>query len=318
MNKIIVLGGTGFVGRSVCEKLIARTGGADDRIVVPTRRPSRAGHIQTLPTVEIVAGDVHDEACLAQWLRDADAVVNLVGILHGSEAAFQHAHAELPRRVAEASRKAGVGRIVHLSALGAADSAPSSYLRSKAAGEAALRHAGGRTTVFRPSVVFGEHDRFMNRFASLQRVFAVMPIGGADARFQPVWVDDLASAIVRAVYEPTAGDEVVEAVGPTVYTLRELVQLAGRWSGHERPVIALPKALARLQAMMFELLPGEPMVSRDNLDSMQVASVATGLAPDLRRFGIAARAMESVMPGLLGGLDGPARLEAMRALARRN
>jgi NADH dehydrogenase len=164
-------------------------------------------------------------------------------------------------------------------------------------------------------VVFGERDRLMNRFAGLQKIFAVVPLGGADAKFQPVWVDDVAAAIVRAL--DLAGGETIECVGPSVYTLRQLVELAGRWSGHPRPVLALPAPLARLQAMLLELLPGAPLMSRDNLASMKVPSVASGRLPTLESFGITPRALESVMPELLGWRAGPARLDPWRALARR-
>lgn len=317
MNNILVLGGSGFLGRVVCEKLVERTGAADERIVVATRRPGRTGDLLTLPTLEVAPCDVHDDAQLGPLLRGRDAVINLVGILHGSEAEFQRVHAELPRRLAQACVAAGVRRVVHVSALGAGDTAPSHYLRSKAAGEAALRHPSLAATVLRPSVMFGEHDRFMNRFAALQRIFPVMPLACAPARFQPVWVDDVACAISRALDTPASLGETIECVGPKVYTLRELVQLAGSWSGHERPIVALPGALARLQAMLFELLPGAPLLSRDNLDSMRVPSVARGELPQLERFGITPRSLESVMPALLAHRAGPARFQPWRAMGRR-
>jgi len=219
MYNILVLGGTGFVGRSVCEKLVERSGGGEGPIQVPTHRPSRAGHIQTLPTVEVDAADVHDNVQLARLVAGRDAVINLVGILHGSEADFQRAHVDLPKRLARSCEDAGVYRVLHVSALGADAHAPSKYLRSKAAGEAALRKAQLDVTVFRPSVMFGEHDHFMNLFAKLQDVLPVMPLAGADARFQPVWVDNVATAIVRALDLPSSSRETIECTGPTVYTL---------------------------------------------------------------------------------------------------
>jgi uncharacterized protein YbjT (DUF2867 family) len=315
MNNILVLGGTGFVGLSVCEKLVQRTGGADGRIVVPTRYPSRAGHIQPLPTLEIERWNPNDDAQLMRLVRGRDAVINLIAILHGSDAEFRRAHVELPERLARACVAGRVRRVIHVSALGASADAPSKYLRSKAAGEAALKGTLVDAVVLRPSVIFGEHDHFMNRFAGLQKVFPVVPLAGAQAKFQPVWVDDVAAAIVRSL--DLAGGETVECVGPSVYTLRQLVELAGRWSGNPRPVFALPAALGRLQALMLELLPGPPLMSRDNLDSMKVPSIASGRLPTLERFGISPRALESVMPDLLGWRAGPARLEPLRALARR-
>jgi NADH dehydrogenase len=315
--KLLVLGATGFVGSSVCEKLVERSGGADGRIRVGTRHITRARHLQLLPTVELAAGDVHDDRTLAGMLRDTDAVINLVAVLHGSQAEFERVHVHLPQRLAEACRRAGVRRVIHVSALGAGVDAPSKYLRSKARGEAVLRGAGLDLTILRPSVIFGERDRFLNLFASLQSLFPVMPLAGATARFQPVWVEDVARAIARCLDDPSTAGLTIECVGPRVYTLRELVELAGRWSGSRRPVLALPALLGRLQALVMELLPGRTLMSRDNIDSMRVASVASGKLPGLDRLGIETTPLESIAPRYLGHVSGEARLEAWRARARR-
>jgi len=312
-SKVLVLGGSGFVGRSLCEKLVDRNGGAAGVVVVPSRRPARAKHIQMLPTVQVVQADVHDDADLAALVAGCDAVVNLVAILHGSEAAFQRAHVELPRRLAAACVRAGVTRVVHVSALGVGDAAPSRYLRSKTAGEAVLKAAPLALTLLRPSVIFGEHDRFLNLFATLQAVFPLMPLAGANARFQPVWVEDVAQAIVTCLDRPDTVGQVIECCGPTVHTLAQLVQLAGRSSGHLRPVIPLPAALGRLQALVMELAPGEPLMSRDNLDSMRADNVASGTLPGLASLGITPGAVESIAPTYLSGRCGPARLEPWRA-----
>ena len=317
MTKILVLGATGFVGGSLCEKLVERSGGADGRIRVATRHRSRARHLQLLPTVEIAAGDVHDEKTLAWMLRDTDAVINLVAVLHGSQAEFERVHVQLAQRLGEACRVAGVRRVIHVSALGSAVDAPSKYLRSKARGEVVLRGAGLDLTVLRPSVIFGERDRFLNLFASLQSLFPVLPLAGAKARFQPVWVEDVACAIARCLDDPSTIGLTIECVGPRVYTLRELVELAGRWSGSRRPVLALPALLGRLQAVALELLPGPTLMSRDNIDSMRVANVASGKLPGLERLGIETTPLESIAPRYLGQVSGEARLEAWRARARR-
>lgn len=315
--RVLVLGGSGFVGRTLCEQLVEDGGGAA-RITVPSRRPARAKVLWTLPGVELLPADVHDEAQLTRLLRGQDAVVNLVAILHGSEAAFRTAHVELPRKLARACRAAGVRRVVHVSALGAAADAPSRYQRSKAEGEAVLRQAGLELTVLRPSVIFGAQDRFLNLFARLQAALPVMPLAGAEARFQPVWVNDVAQAIVRSLHRRETIGETYEAVGPRQYTLRELVQLAGRWSGHPRRVLPLPAALGRLQAAVLECLPGEPLMSRDNLDAMTVPNVASGQLPRLPALGIAPKALETVMPELLARGGEPARLDAWRREARRS
>jgi uncharacterized protein YbjT (DUF2867 family) len=312
MTRIAVLGGTGFLGRSVCERL-TRAGAGGDTIVVPTRRLSHAQALRPLPTVEVVEADVHDAGVLATLVAGCDAVINLVAILHGSEDAFERVHVALPQRIAAA----GVKRVVHVSALGVGAAAPSMYLRSKTRGEAVLREAGLDLTLLRPSVMFGAGDRFLNLFARLQTVAPALPLAGANARFQPVWVEDVAEAIVRALHYRRHVGRIAECAGPDVFTLAELVRLAGRWSGHERPIVPLPAPLARLQALAMEWLPGVPLMSRDNLDSMRTDNVAGGVLPGLEVFGITPTALGAVAPGYLGRRDGRAKLDALRAGAGR-
>lgn len=309
MKRILVLGGSGFIGSHVCEKASQLR----CRVTVPTRRRNTARSVQSLPWVDVIEADVHDEAALTHLVRGHDAVVNLVAILHGDARAFDHVHVALVQKLVRACHAAGVPRLVHISALGAAPDAPSLYQRSKAEGEAVLAASGLDHSALRPSVVFGAQDKFLNMFARLQTVFPVMPLAGADARFQPVWVQDVALAVIRMLERPGAvaglkypvHTPVVEACGPDVFTLRELVQLAGRLSGNPRPVIALPARLGRWQARFMELLPGEPLMSRDNLDSMQVDNVSTGVLPGLDTLGITATALRAIAPTYLssGGAD---------------
>ena len=214
-------------------------------------------------------------------------------------------HVQLPRRLAQACAAANLHRVVHVSAIGADASAPSRYLRSKAGGEAALASKALDLTVLRPSVMFGDGDRFLTLFARLQAIFPVIPLAGAGARFQPVWVDDVATAIVRCLDDRTTIGQTFECCGPEVYTLKQLMQIAGRCSGHPRPIIELPALLGRLQAGLMEWLPGEPLMSRDNLDSMRVASVASGDRPGLTRLGIQPAAVEAIAPFYLGNGQGP-------------
>jgi len=316
IDNVLLLGGTGFVGSALCEALVGRYGAA--RLVVASRRPQRAKHLLPLPGLELVRADVHDDADLERLLAGRSAVVNLVAILHGAPADFERVHVALPRRLARACAKAGVQRVVHVSALGVAPDAPSHYLRSKAGGEAALHAEPGLAlTILRPSVIFGAGDRFLNTFAQLQAVFPFVPLAGADARFQPVWVEDVAAAIVRSLEDDTSAGQTYELAGPRVYTLAELVRLAGRWSGHERPVLTLPGPLARLQATLMGLAPGEPLLTTDNLDSMRVPNVAGGALPGLEAFDIEAAALEAVAPSYLDRHRGTARLDTLRAFARR-
>lgn len=290
MKKVLILGGTGFVGRHVCEQL-TRLG---IRITIVTRRARNAAHIQMLPMVDVLEGDVNDPATLARLVPGHDAVVNLVGVLHGSKARFERAHVTLPQSLAAAMKAAGVQRLVHISALGASDAASSRYQRSKAAGEAALRSAGLDLTVLRPSVVFGAEDSFLNLFAKLQQVFPILPLAGAGTRFQPVWVGDLARAVVRCLQQPETIGQTYECVGPQVFTLKELVQLAGRLSGKPRRVIGLPMTVGYFQALLMECLPGEPLMSTDNVCSMETDNVATGTLPGLDALGIDVSAVEPV------------------------
>ena len=318
-KRVAVLGGTGFVGRAVCERLAQRS--SHTAIVVPTRRAMHANVLRPLPTADIRIADVHDDAALAAVLTGCDAVVHLVAILHGSQRAFEHVHVALPRRLAAACGAAGIRRVVHISALGVVDdaaAAPSNYLRSKSAGEAVLRAAPLELTVLRPSVMFGARDRFLNLFAKVQSVAPLMPLAGSDARFQPVWVDDVAEAIVRCLERPATIGQTFECAGPEVFTLAELVRLAGRWSGHERAVLPLPAWLGRVQAGVMECLPGVPLMSRDNLDSMKLPNVASGRLPGLAALGIEVTALAEVAPGYLGRSDGRANLDALRAEARRS
>lgn len=316
-SRVAVLGGTGFVGRSVCEHLVRAAGGASLTIVVPTRRAMHGNSVRFLPGVEVRVADVHDDTALARLLSGCDAVVHLVAILHGSAREFEHVHAVLPQRLARACQAVGVRRMVHVSALGVAADAPSNYLRSKAAGETALKAAPLDLTILRPSVIFGADDRFLNLFAELQAVFPVLPLAGQDARFQPVWVEDVAEAIVRCLQRRETIGQTIECAGPEVWTLGDLVRAAGRWSGHERPILPLPMGAGRLQALTMELLPGTPLMSRDNLDSMQVPNVASGNLPGLETLGIRPSSLASVAPAYLGHSDGRTRLNALRAMARR-
>ena len=227
MKNILILGGTGFIGSHVCEKL-ARL---QVRVTVPTRRYDNARNVIPLPLVTVLEGNIRDESTLTRLVAGHDAVVNLVGELHGSEAELNRAHVELPQMLARACAATGVKRVVHLSSLGAAMEAPSRYQRSKARGETAVRESGLAATILRPSVVFGAEDSFINLFARMQRAFAVLPLAASGAKFQPVWVEDLADAVIACLQQDDTIGRTYEICGPEVFTLKELVQLAGHYAG---------------------------------------------------------------------------------------
>jgi uncharacterized protein YbjT (DUF2867 family) len=310
---ILVLGGSGFVGRALLEQLQR----AGHTATVPTRSAAQARQLGPLPGVTVVRGDVlATPGLLERLLPGHNAVVNLIATLHGSESFFEQLHVHWTQRLATACVSAGVPRLVHLSALGVggADAAPSLYLRSKAQGELALKSVPGLApTVLRPSVIFGARDRFMNLFASLQAVFPVMPLAGSSAKFQPVWVQDVAAAALRCLEWDDSVGRTYELAGPEVFSLRQLVQFAGAWAGHARPIVPLPGPLATLQALALECLPGEPLMSRDNLASMRVPNIATGQLPGLRDLGINASPLRAIAPGYLGADQPEGRKDTLRA-----
>jgi uncharacterized protein YbjT (DUF2867 family) len=317
MKKLLILGGSGFVGRSLLQQLVHRHPGV--HLVVPTRRLAHAQRLRVLPGVEIVEASVHDAVQLTALARGCDAVVNLVAILHGTPAAFETVHVTLPQQIVRAMHGAGVSRLVHVSAIGIARDAPSNYQRTKAAGEAAIGAGGLTHTILRPSVIFGAEDRFLNLFARLQALAPVIPLAGSEARFQPVWVEDVAAAAIRVLEggPAAAGDaRVYECVGPEVMTLSALVRLAGQLSGHARPQIPLPDWAAQVQAMMLELAPGEPLMSRDNLASMRVPNIASGRLPGLAELGITPSPVSAVAPSYLSAGQGVARLDGWRSSHR--
>jgi len=316
---VLLLGGSGFIGRHVAARLAARA----HHVIVPTRNRERARALLTLPTVQVFQADVHDDAQLASLVRSADAVIDLVGVLDGGRGSpwgpgFERAHVKLVARIVEAARAAGLRRLLHVSALGVHEGGeqtlPSMYLRSKAAGERLVRDADDlQWTVFRPSVVFGPGDSLIERFMLLQRWLPVIPVGRADARLQPVWVGDVARAIVNALDEQATMHRCYELAGPDVWTLRELIRFAGELSGYRRKVVGLPDALGRLQAKLLEFAPAALHMSRDNFATLSIDNVADGpIAAELR---IEPAPLASIAPSYLDVHE--LRLAEERRRARR-
>lgn len=310
-QRILVTGGSGFVGGHV----VAKLSGAGHDVVVLTRRRERARHLLLLPTVRVVEGDPSDPATLARWARHASTAINLVGVLHQrGRDTFEHVHVEFPRLLVEACHASRVSRIVHVSAQGASTEAASAYLRSKAAGEAVIADSGLAWTIFRPSVVFGRGDTFLSLFAKLVRAFPVIPLACAHARFQPVFVGDVAECIAQAVVDDETIGRRYALCGPRVYTLEELVRYVAETSGHPRSVVPLGPGLANLQARVMEWLPG-PLLTRDNLASMQHDNVCEGAFP--AEFGIAPAPVEAIAPEYLAPVALRSRFDTFRAQSGR-
>ncbi|HEV3106766.1 MAG TPA: complex I NDUFA9 subunit family protein [Trinickia sp.] len=315
-QSVALIGGSGFIGSHLANALVA----AGKSVRIATRRRQHASHLTMLP-LDVIEADVFDPLELARFFEGVDAVVNLVGTLHGRRgepygSEFAKAHVELPARIVAACEGKGVHRLIHVSALNADPSGPSMYLRSKGDGEKAVRQATQlATTIFRPSVVFGPEDRFLNIFAVLQRMFPVIPLAKPDARFQPVYVGDVATAIINALDLDGANGRTYELGGPTVYTLEALVRYCGEAIGRSARIVRLPDAFAYMQAFAFEMLPGEPPLTRDNLDSMTRDAVLTGpLAPEL---GLEPASLEAIAPAYLSGASLRSRFSAFRASAGR-
>jgi NADH dehydrogenase len=317
MRNVLVIGGSGFAGSAVVRKLSA----AGVRVVVPTRRRERAKHLILLPTVDVVEARVADPVALRGLVQGMDAVINLVGILHSRGGSpygpdFKAAHVDLPAAIAQACVAAKVPRLVHVSSLNAAADAPSMYLRSKAAGEAAVLAVKDQlaVTIIRPSVMFGAEDKFLNMFAQMQSLAPFVPLGRAGAKLQPVHVEDVAQAIVNVLANPATFGHAYDIAGPKAYTLKQLMQYAGAVSGHPRLVIELPEALAYMQAWTMEWLPVPPL-SRDNLDSMKVDNVMAG--PLASELGVTPVAMEAVVPEYLAHQNPRERFMKLRDHAGR-
>jgi uncharacterized protein YbjT (DUF2867 family) len=308
---ILVLGGSGFVGRHLVSRLVAE----GRNVVVPTRKRERAKHLILLPTVTVVEADVHDDATLARLLRGAAAVVNLVGILHETRRGdFDRVHLELARKVVGACRTAGVTRLLHMSALNADPQSPSRYLATKGRAEALVASTDLAWTVFEPSVIFGREDQFLNLFARLERMLPVMALACPGARFQPVYVGDVARAFMSALDVDATLRQRYRLCGPKVYTLRELVAYVGELSGHRRPIIPLGPTLSMMQARVLEYLPG-PLMSRDNVVSMQKDNVCGCDFPAV--FGVAPAALEAIAPEYLSAAATRSRFDGLRAQSGR-
>lgn len=311
ITTVAMIGGSGFVGRHICHRLAAE----GYRVRVATRDRERAkDKLIFLPTVEVEPVNVHDSRELAAFARGADALMNLVGVLHEGRgrASFQAAHVELAAKVVSACRETGVRRLLYMSALQANPGGPSRYLRSKGEAEAIVRNSDLAWTIFRPSVIFGGGDSFLSLFAQLLRVLPVVFLACPNARFQPVFVEDVAAAFTRSLVEPESVGESYDLCGPRVYRLRELIEFVGAVTGRARPVIGLNDTLSYWQAYAMEWLP-VTLMTRDNFRSMQVDSVCNCQFP----FGVEPAALEAIAPAYLAHRTPRQRYRWMRARARR-
>lgn len=319
MRSATILGGSGFVGTHLVSRLAAEGW----RCRVLTRRRERSKHLIVLPQVRVIEDDVFDRVSLERHCAGSSMLVNLVGILNerGDDGSgFRRAHVELTDLAVDAALAAGVRRYLHMSALNASATGPSHYLRTKGVAEN-LAHAsaarGLEVTSFRPSVIFGPGDGFYNRFADLLRLSPVLPLACAASRFAPVYVNDVVEAMLRAAALPETVGQRYDLCGPTIYTLREVVAYTEQLLGLRRLVLPLAPGLSRLQAEVFEWVPGKPF-SRDNFRSASIDSVCRGDHPSLKSLGIVPTPAEAIVPQYLGHATVKDRYALWRRSARRS
>lgn len=295
-RRTAVLGGSGFIGRYVVKRLAAR----GDVVAVGCRNAEEAkflkpmGDVGQIATLNIAIGD---EALLPAFLAGNEALVNCVGILRerGSQT-FELVHHTGPARLARLARDAGIERFVHISAIGADPRSSSAYARTKAAGEQAVRDAFPTVTILRPSVVFGPEDQFFNRFAAMATVSPVLPlIGGGETRFQPVYVGDVADAVVKCLEDPATSGRTYELGGPKVYTFRAILELLLAEIRRKRFFIDLPFAFAEFQARLMSILPNPPL-TQDQVELLKRDNIVSSGAMTLSSLGITPTAAEAILP----------------------
>jgi len=316
IESVCILGGTGFVGRHIANLL----GNTRVSIKVLTGRRERNKHLLPIPNLQLVEADVHDPDTLVREFRGVDAVINLVGVLNDSPVkgrGFQSAHVDLPASVIEACRSTGVGRLLHMSALGASPDAESRYQQTKAEGERIVRDAHGEdlaVSIYRPSVIFGPEDKFLNTFADLLRIAPIFFVPTPEARFRPVYVTDVARAFTQSLARRETFGQTFELCGPQTYTLEELVRYCARVMDLDRTIVGLSDRMSRLQARILEKVPGKPY-SYENYLASKIDNVCT--EDGLAALGIHPTALETVVPRYLGRTGARQRYNRFRRLARR-
>jgi NADH dehydrogenase len=313
INQVCVLGGSGFVGSAIVHQLSV----AGFMVKVLTRRRESSKHLILLPNVEVVECNVMDDSALSAQIKGCDAVINLIGILHESRKLnFDAIHANLPKRVAKICDAHSIKRLLHMSALQAGLHAPSAYLRSKAAGEAALNECAKQlnVTIFKPSIIFGRGDGFINLFASIVKLMPVILLAKPKAKFQPIFVEDVARVFVASLNNIETYGRNYELAGPKVYTLKSLVQYVADTLGVRRKIIGLGDELSYLQAFFMELLPIK-LMTRDNIRSMEVDSISKAPFPAV--FGFQPICLEAVVPQYLVDDTYRAKYQLFRGMSGR-
>jgi len=313
IKTVTVLGGAGFVGSCIVTKLDA----AGYKVKVLKRHRERAKHLILLPNVQVLTCDFINSNALTDALKGSDAVINLIGILHESKRnSFESVHHQLPRRIAQMCEELGIIRLLHMSALRAGKYAPSKYLRSKAAGEEAINEFSKKLdiTIFKPSVIFGRGDNFLNLFAKVINFVPVLILGKPNAKFQPIWVDDVADIFVKSLENTATYGKTYELGGPNVFSLQELITKVMEVVGKKRPIFGLNNSFSYMQALALECLPGK-LMTRDNVHSMEVDNVTEG--PLALELGVKLTPLEAVIAEYLTNTSPRSAYTSFRSAAGR-
>ncbi len=305
VRKLLVLGGTGFVGH----QLLPRLSQAGYSLTVLTRNKAQHRELALIPRLRLCNGDVNDPEVLAAHMTGQDAVINLVGILNeSSDDTFQKVHVELTEKIISACQSTGVDRLLQLSALKAGQGL-SEYLKSRGRAEQRIKSSKLDWTILQSSVMFGAGGGLVARFGALLRMTPVLPLPRPGSRMAPVFVDDVADAVVRCLNKSSTRQKTLELYGPQVWTLIDIVRMIARAMGKRRWIIGLPDALGKLQASLAGLMPGKPF-TRDNFLSLRTDSVGT--RDSLRELGIDPHDLAVMLPQLVGKHSRAHRYDVMR------
>jgi len=294
-KRICIIGGTGFVGRVIARQAID----AGHQVIVTSRHPERARDM-LVNGIQVLKSDITTGKGIAQAIQGCDTVINLVGLLFPTRKnTFEEAHTKGAKRVIEVCENAGVSQLLHMSALLSEDAIRhTEYGKSKQQAEELVRQSGLNWTIFRPSIIYGEHDSFLMRFKSLSAVGPVLPIIAGDTKFQPVWVEDVARAFVSSIANPKVTKHVYTLAGNDVYTLKTMIRMWMKALGRERTLISMPNIAAKILASISKLLP-VPVITSDQLKLLQYDNIAQGEAfPSI--FG-SPSSFESLLPIIASG-----------------
>ncbi len=307
---ITIFGGSGFIGRHLVGRLAAK--GHQIRLAV--RDPESASHLITQGAVGQIVGfktNVRDQRSVDRAVAGADIVINLVGVLYEKGAQnFGRLHVDAAERIAAAAKAAGARQLIHMSALGARKDHEAAYARSKAVGEELVAKEFPGATILRPSVVFGCDDDFFNRFATILSLAPVFPLAdGGKMKMQPVWVEDLADAIVRVIETPAEQGKIWELTGPDIYSFKELLEKVLEFTGRKCLLLPVPSGVMSIMASLMALAPGRPPLTADQVKLLQEDNVASGDFPNLQDLGVQPTTIDAVVPEYLrryrrgGGLN---------------